>query len=628
MAFDACHSQLAANGDFIMNVFFMLDVLTNFFTCYKDEETGVLIESPKLIAKNYASGWLFMDLLASVPWDWFDGAQASNLQMVKTVRLLRVSRVLRTLKVARVFKFQNFKHIQEKFSLVIEASPMLIFLVGTMRVVGLLFAMTHWSACVWYVIGMSDDKGPTWVKAHMPDEADEFQRYIYSVYFTLTTMTTVGYGDIVASNFSEVCFVLVLLLQASIVFASLMGVLTDLISTLNTSAKIEAERKRILSQYMSWREVPRSLFLRVREHLLFRWAACDGNDAFEQEIKSQLSPVLKKELCYHIYGRVLRSAPFLSWMHEAALKDLANVVETIYMSKGDYIFRLGQVNEQVYLMLQGTVRLSLNESLFEDPLQDTKEEASLLKSAALSRFLNVARQVRVARRTGKVFASSVLKHAATSLRKLEAQESWAARFIQNHWRKKKKLEGNHHFPPADGELASTTLSAPSYLGEACLWAPYEEWTTNPPKFKYSARCESRVELVYISRDMIGEVIERYKPWQLDRLQYFQKCVMTEMKECGVRVKHHRNGMRNHFSTKEWDTTDLHVPEDDHAIGVSQCRVLLRVAASSPPRGVTADHHHALSARPPRHWQQEERAAAPNPPSFRSTANPLAQPLLR
>ena len=36
------------------------------------------------------------------------------------------------------------------------------------------------------------------------EEADKFQRYIYSFYFTLTTMTTVGYGDMSAQNFEDI----------------------------------------------------------------------------------------------------------------------------------------------------------------------------------------------------------------------------------------------------------------------------------------------------------------------------------------------------------------------------------------------------------------------------------------
>ncbi|CAK0867968.1 unnamed protein product [Prorocentrum cordatum] len=135
-------------------------------------------------------------------------------------------------------------------------------------------------------------------------------------------MTTVGYGDIVAQNFGEVCFVLVLLLLASVVFASLMGELTDLIRTLNAQKNSLHEEKVRICQYMRWRNVPKKLAMPLRTHLMWLWEAKAGFDTYEEEIKRMLSPVLKQELSYHIYGHMLRSAPFLQWlrMYEPCLK--------------------------------------------------------------------------------------------------------------------------------------------------------------------------------------------------------------------------------------------------------------------------------------------------------------------
>ena len=74
--------------------------------------------------------------------------------------------------------------------------------------------------------------------------------YVYSVYFILTTMTTVGYGDMSAQNYTEVSFVLVLLFVASIVFASLMGTLNELIASLNNETRAIDEKKFTLSRYI------------------------------------------------------------------------------------------------------------------------------------------------------------------------------------------------------------------------------------------------------------------------------------------------------------------------------------------------------------------------------------------
>jgi len=210
-----------------------------------------------------------------------------------------------------------------------------------------------------------EDDHETWISVFIGDEHGPGDQYLYALYFTLTTMTTVGYGDMSPKNISEIRFVLFLLLVASVVFAGLMGALTDLVFNLNNESNLRQERKAMLSRYMRWRAVPRKLFLSVREHLLFLWETNVSFDEYEGAIKEQLSPVLKKELSYHIYGRILRAAPFLAWMRgcEICLKELAQVVQSMFLAKGDYLFHVGQPNEHIYVFLKGTMYISQNEKL-------------------------------------------------------------------------------------------------------------------------------------------------------------------------------------------------------------------------------------------------------------------------
>jgi len=449
-----------------VNMYFMADIVVSFMTGFRSQ-TGVLVMSASRIAKRYSRGWLIPDILAGVPWEWLQGivpVSGSGLQITKMLRLLRIARLLRLVR---------SDIMTDRVKMIIEANPLLVFANGVARVLFILFGITHWAACIWYSIG-DNDKGPTWVKAHVEQNADRTERYMYSLYFTLTTMTTVGYGDITPTNYSEVCFASILLLVATVVFAALMGSLTDLIGNLNSENNIRTEKVMMLSRYMTWRSVPRDLFTAVRKHLLYLWETNKGYDAYEDEIKEQLPPVLRKELCYHIYGRILRSAPFLAWMrdYEICLKDLSNIVQPLILSKGDSLFRVGTSNEATYMLISGKVRISLNESLFNDI--DEAEDHNLFpgfddhKADALHvkqlQTLEVPRGVvslmpmlsargvagaenkskPLAKKVSKTFSHKVnlleppiLMEAVSKLEKQDMREKWAARYIQRLWRRKK-----------------------------------------------------------------------------------------------------------------------------------------------------------------------------------------------
>jgi len=428
---------------------------------------------------------------------------------------------------------------------------MLTFVVGILKCLFTLFSIVHWAACAWYMVGTLDTDGPTWLKMHAPVDADLTQLYTYSVYFTLTTMTTVGYGDISPQNFTEVTFVLVLLVIASVVFASLMGTLTDLIGNLNSDANIIREKKRMLSQYMGWRHVPTSLFKSVREHLLFLWEENAGYDTFEQEMKTMLTPVLQKELSFHIYGKLLKEAPFLSWMrnYDCCLRDLANKLHSLFLSSGDFVFRMGEVNDQAYILLHGTVHMTQNESLYSaslnpkcasgwaPPTEDEDDEK-------VSIMLTMAQQLETAHRgsavsngpikndgkakvAANVFRSAILDAATDGMKSQDTREHAAALRLQRRWRRKQLRAKAARRVSVFKNVASRTVDAPAYFGERCFWTEFDSWDTDDPlKYSYSARCDTRVELVCISKDVVKEVIIQYSPWLLSRFESFRQAVVS------------------------------------------------------------------------------------------------------
>ena len=64
---------------------------------------------------------------------------------------------------------------------------------------------------------------------------DPYDRYFYSVYFTVTTITTVGYGDVSASTTSERIFCIVLEIFGVIVFTYISGSLSSIMSSSDSS---------------------------------------------------------------------------------------------------------------------------------------------------------------------------------------------------------------------------------------------------------------------------------------------------------------------------------------------------------------------------------------------------------
>ena len=70
------------------------------------------------------------------------------------------------------------------------------------------------------------EEGDDWITTGSYESLDTNDLYLVSFYFTITTMTTVGYGDISATNFAERIFAIAIMVLGQLAFTyaiSLLG---------------------------------------------------------------------------------------------------------------------------------------------------------------------------------------------------------------------------------------------------------------------------------------------------------------------------------------------------------------------------------------------------------------------
>ncbi|CAK5087375.1 unnamed protein product [Meloidogyne enterolobii] len=202
--------------DSVVDVIFFADILLNFHTTFVGPVGEVVID-PKAIRHNYFKSWFLIDLLSCLPYDIFymfkqdDERIASLFSALKVVRLLRLGRVAR--------KLDNY--------LEYGAATLLLLLCAYVLV-------AHWMACIWYVIGEYEARNKFhflqeqtladgWLirlsydlKMPFNSSASNLSRlvggpdkthcYVSSLYFTMSCMSTVGFGNIASTTMNEKIF--------------------------------------------------------------------------------------------------------------------------------------------------------------------------------------------------------------------------------------------------------------------------------------------------------------------------------------------------------------------------------------------------------------------------------------
>jgi voltage-gated potassium channel Kch len=87
-------------------------------------------------------------------------------------------------------------------------------------------------------------------------EYEDWQtRYIYSIYWAVMTMSTVGYGDITAQNKYEALFSVFAMLFSSIIFAFCLNTIGLIINDFSSKKRKIENNFAIINRYMKKRNL-------------------------------------------------------------------------------------------------------------------------------------------------------------------------------------------------------------------------------------------------------------------------------------------------------------------------------------------------------------------------------------
>ncbi|GAX74590.1 hypothetical protein CEUSTIGMA_g2038.t1 [Chlamydomonas eustigma] len=351
-------STPAGAMDLIVTFAFFAEILLNFNTCYPDHD-GRLIKDRKRIALNYLSMWFWLDVVSSLPWALIlEGSNAGK--GLRLLRLMRLIRLFRVIKIAKSLSKANIRNFMQMLDESLGRSAMrmmkLLLLAGT---------MLHWAACAFYYSASWDDFGPnTWVYHQnlVPNNdtgrevgAAFTERYVYSLYWAIVSMATVGYGDIVPVNVSEKITTIVIILAGATLFAYFMGSMASMIAAEESSAAKMARKRAAVDEFLKQRDVPKRLSNKVRDY--YNYCVARTIHVDEAEIIAGLSVGLRMQVVMHLYREALERVPLFQGKPPQFITSLVTYLKLEYYSPGDIVVRQGEVGPEMYFISEGTLEV-------------------------------------------------------------------------------------------------------------------------------------------------------------------------------------------------------------------------------------------------------------------------------
>jgi len=349
--------------DFFIDMYFYIDMVLNFFTAYwesGDDDDFHYVTSLWKIQKHYLKGWFLPDVISLLPIDYVSrlmdgtatcswqsesacGAAAQTSSVPEGFRIFKMIRLLRVLRAARIFE-----RYQETLLRVYKW-------VTIARLVSALMLLSHWMACLYayvYNFQREDASGEEGLKSEM---------YIAALFWSVQTLTTVGYGNVVPTTVDERLVAILVMIMGGFAFAAIISgvnMATDADSPGNRFAVLMNHVRELLASH----KMPSGLKSRVTSHYK---ASNQPQKLVNRDIINPLPEAIRADVNFFIYGKAMAIGLKSSGLVQPAgivIEILCRTMDTKIYTRGMRLCYPYELAENVIITLNGRISYSADEA--------------------------------------------------------------------------------------------------------------------------------------------------------------------------------------------------------------------------------------------------------------------------
>ncbi|XP_009863885.1 PREDICTED: cyclic nucleotide-gated cation channel alpha-3 isoform X2 [Apaloderma vittatum] len=337
------HISLWLFLDYTSDVIYVLDTFVRFRTGFLEQ--GLLVQEEKKLRDHYTKTVQFkLDVLSLLPTDLAYLKFGLNYPELRFNRLLRIS---------RLFEFFDRTETRTNYPNMFRIGNLVLYIL----------IIIHWNACIYFaiskVIGFGTD---SWVypNVSIPEYARLSRKYIYSLYWSTLTLTTIGETPPPVKD-EEYLFVVIDFLVGVLIFATIVGNVGSMISNMNASRAEFQAKVDSIKQYMHFRKVTKDLEARVIKWFDYLWTNKKTVD--EKEVLKNLPDKLKAEIAINVHLDTLKKVRIFQDCEAGLLIELVLKLKPTVFSPGDYICKKGDIGREMYIIKEGKLAVVADDGI-------------------------------------------------------------------------------------------------------------------------------------------------------------------------------------------------------------------------------------------------------------------------
>jgi len=323
----------------LITILFCLDIIVIFSTEVKTGR-GVLADR-KAVARHYLRTWFFPDLLAALPLApalaLFARQDASGTLAFQVLILFRLLRLLKLVKIST-----TFNALTELISIPPALLRLIIFF--------------FWFALIAHFISLG------WIAIGASEAARSFgDQYIRALYWCITTIATIGYGDYGPSHESNLQIIYTIVVQIIGVgmFGYIIGNVATLIVNIDTARADFRTKMEEVGNYMRTKHIPAPIRDRVRNYYNYLWETRKGIS--DVDFMTTLPRTLRLEIALYLNRGIIEKVSLFKNADDVFIHEIIEELEPLVFLPGDVVIRHGELGDCMYFLSTGSVEVIANE---------------------------------------------------------------------------------------------------------------------------------------------------------------------------------------------------------------------------------------------------------------------------
>ena len=371
MSFSICIKHNIIN--YLMDIIYIIDLILSFFRPYYNFEDELVFNNKKMIL-HYLYSYFIFDFICSIPFYSFFklfeknhnkcminklSIKLDNLyritELFKIFKLLKIMSKKRNSAIKNIIKYIDDYSIFENYKFIFKIFVSL--------------AILHITTCLHIFI--SRNSFPNWIFNNNYIESSYITIYFISLYYTITTVTTVGYGDITGNTLNELIFQIFLLIAGIMSYSWLISYCSNIIQEKNMSTEKFNDKIRILDNIkLQYADMSKEMYRKIYRYIEFSHL---NNNYNPKLLMDSLPFSLKNTLLNEMYKPIIRNLNFFkNFKNSSFVLEIVRKLLPIRAYKNDILLDQGDIIENMILVKEGRLSLEVKINI-DNPVESVNK---------------------------------------------------------------------------------------------------------------------------------------------------------------------------------------------------------------------------------------------------------------